>query len=220
MRSRPALTLGVCAATRSLAPAACSGAHETADVGCAATPSSRTTGCPGPAAQQAPPAELEELYVRPRLRGQGISTGLITAAVERVGESGAVEMRIDAEEADVDARRFYERHGFSDRDPDSGSRMLCHLQEVDDPGSVKGLTLPVQPHDRTSTDVQPRPFNRPRRLPRPGPSRRRRPPSPGSNPCGPGRPVPAVCAPGRRAHAWTQAACGRARARRTTRRGR
>jgi len=34
------------------------------------------------------------------------------------------------DESDVDAQRFYRRHGFSDVDPDSGERASYFLQEL------------------------------------------------------------------------------------------
>jgi ribosomal protein S18 acetylase RimI-like enzyme len=40
---------------------------------------------------------------------------------------GALEILINVDADDTAARRFYERHGFSSRDPDSGSEMLCYL---------------------------------------------------------------------------------------------
>jgi hypothetical protein len=39
-------------------------------------------------------------------------------------------MLINVDSDDIDARRFYERHRFSDRDPDSGSVMRCYLLQL------------------------------------------------------------------------------------------
>ena len=33
----------------------------------------------------------------------------------------------------AEARRFYERHGFWDVEPESGSRMLCYVTELVEP---------------------------------------------------------------------------------------
>ena len=74
-------------------------------------------------------AQLEELYVRPALRGRGIGTALLTRALESVS-AGCAECMINVDSDDLGARRFYERHGFSDRDPDSGSVMLCYLRQM------------------------------------------------------------------------------------------
>ena len=75
-------------------------------------------------------AQLEELYVQPGLRGQGVGTALLTTAVQEVGERGGAEMHINVDEVDRDARRFYERHGFTNLQPGTDCRMLCYLREL------------------------------------------------------------------------------------------
>lgn len=77
-----------------------------------------------------PLAQLEELYVRADLRAGGIGTTMITEAVSEVARRGSREMLINVDSDDVDTRRFYERHGFSDLDPDSGSGMRCYLRQL------------------------------------------------------------------------------------------
>jgi GNAT superfamily N-acetyltransferase len=77
-----------------------------------------------------PLAQLEELYIRPRSRGQGIGTALLTAALAGVTERGAIEMHIDVDEIDLGARRFYERHGFVNIEPGTDHRMLFYLREI------------------------------------------------------------------------------------------
>lgn len=77
-----------------------------------------------------PLAQLEELYVRSDLRSDGIGTRILTRARDEVAARGSREMLINVDADDSGARRFYERHGFSDRDPDSGSGMLCYLQQL------------------------------------------------------------------------------------------
>lgn len=76
-------------------------------------------------------AQLEELYVVPALRDQGIGTALLTDAVARVRESGAQEMHINVDEVDTDTRRFYERHHFVNIEPGTDYRMLCYLREFE-----------------------------------------------------------------------------------------
>ena len=44
-----------------------------------------------------------------------------------------VNDNVDLDEVDREARRFYERHGFSNVEPDGGSRMLCYLTELVEP---------------------------------------------------------------------------------------
>ncbi|QIK74959.1 GNAT family N-acetyltransferase [Nocardioides piscis] len=77
-----------------------------------------------------PLAQLEELYVVPSLRDQGIGTALLTDVVRLTRERGAGEMHINVDEVDVDTRRFYERHGFVNIEPGADYRMLCYLQEL------------------------------------------------------------------------------------------
>ena len=74
--------------------------------------------------------QLEELYVVPELRDQGIGTVLLTTAVERIVAKGAAELHINVDEVDVDTRRFYERHGFVNVHPGADYRMLCYLREL------------------------------------------------------------------------------------------
>ena len=77
-----------------------------------------------------PLAQLEELYVRPDLRGRGVGAAIITRSLFEVVARRCEEMLINVDADDLGARRFYERHGFSDRDPDSGSGMRCYLRQL------------------------------------------------------------------------------------------
>lgn len=76
-------------------------------------------------------AQLEELYVVPSLRDQGIGTALLTEAVRIVRERGGAEMHINVDEVDTDTRRFYERHGFVNIEPGADYRMLCYIRELE-----------------------------------------------------------------------------------------
>lgn len=77
-----------------------------------------------------PLAQLEELYVVPHLRDQGIGTQILEAAIAEVIDRGAIEVHINVDEPDVDTRRFYERHGFTNVEASTGERMLCYLREL------------------------------------------------------------------------------------------
>ncbi|PTM85449.1 polyketide cyclase/dehydrase/lipid transport protein [Dietzia psychralcaliphila] len=77
-----------------------------------------------------PLAQLEDLYIRPDLRAAGIGTAVLHRSVSEVRKRGCDEILINVDSDDVDARRFYERHGFSDRDPDTGSGMRCYLRRL------------------------------------------------------------------------------------------
>lgn len=76
-----------------------------------------------------PLAQLEELYVRPRLRDRGIGSALLVSALDDASERNAVEMDINVDEVDTDTRRFYERHGFSNIEAGADYRMLCYIRE-------------------------------------------------------------------------------------------
>ncbi|KAB7745150.1 GNAT family N-acetyltransferase [Nostocoides sp. F2B08] len=77
-----------------------------------------------------PLLQLEELYVRPRLRDGGIGTLIMTRLLELAAEHSAGEIHINVDEVDTDTRRFYERHGFTNIAPGEDYRMLCYIREV------------------------------------------------------------------------------------------
>jgi RimJ/RimL family protein N-acetyltransferase len=60
-------------------------------------------------------AELETLTVLAGQRGKGIGASLLEAAWQRLAELGVEEMAITTTVTNVDAQRFYGRHGFSQR---------------------------------------------------------------------------------------------------------
>ena len=74
-----------------------------------------------------PVAQLEELYVVPDLRDQGIGTQVLDLSRRLVREAGAPEMHINVDEVDLDTRRFYERHGFVNIEAGVDYRMLCYV---------------------------------------------------------------------------------------------
>lgn len=75
-------------------------------------------------------ALLDELYVVPPLRGCGIGSALLEHMIS-VCRSRRVDLiEISVDEGDVDARRFYERHGFSSTEQGSTERSLYYFQEL------------------------------------------------------------------------------------------
>lgn len=56
------------------------------------------------------------------LRPAGVADAALAASRDR----GAEEMHIGVDEVDADARRFYERHGFSNLEPGTSDRMLFY----------------------------------------------------------------------------------------------
>lgn len=75
-------------------------------------------------------ALLDELYVVPRLRGRGIGSAILDRLVSSLRASGVDLIEINVDEGDVDAQRFYERHGFSSTEPGSGERSFYYFQEL------------------------------------------------------------------------------------------
>jgi GNAT superfamily N-acetyltransferase len=74
-----------------------------------------------------PVSQLEELYVVPERRDQGIGTEILALSRRLVGELGSPEMHINVDEVDTDTRRFYERHGFVNIEEGADYRMLCYI---------------------------------------------------------------------------------------------
>ena len=75
-------------------------------------------------------ALLDELYVEPSRRGHGIGTDIIELLVATCRDRGADLIEINVDQADVDAQRFYERHGFAGTDPDTGDRAFYYFCEL------------------------------------------------------------------------------------------
>ncbi len=76
-------------------------------------------------------AYLQELYVVPSLRGQGIGRSLLTEAIELSRERGADGIDLNTGETDTAARGLYESMGFTNREgaPD-GPSMLFYEREI------------------------------------------------------------------------------------------
>lgn len=81
-----------------------------------------------------PVALLDELYVVPHLRSRGIGSAIIDLLVSTARSQGVSLIEINVDEGDVDARRFYERHGFSATEPGSDERALYYSQEMQSDG--------------------------------------------------------------------------------------
>jgi GNAT superfamily N-acetyltransferase len=79
---------------------------------------------------EGPVALLDELYVAPDRRGHGLGGAMIRLLIAEAEAQGfsAIEINVDAQ--DVDAQRFYERHGFSGVDPDTGERAFYYSLEL------------------------------------------------------------------------------------------
>ncbi len=74
---------------------------------------------------------LEELYVVPALRGNGLGRALLDAAMRAARDEGATHMELGTSEDDEAARALYESAGFTNREgrPD-GPVMLFYEREL------------------------------------------------------------------------------------------
>jgi GNAT superfamily N-acetyltransferase len=74
---------------------------------------------------------LEELYVVPDRRGQGVGRALMETALEVAREEGAIHMDLGTGEDDVAARALYEKLGFDNTEgrPD-GSVQYFYEREL------------------------------------------------------------------------------------------
>ncbi|CAN5423505.1 GNAT family N-acetyltransferase [soil metagenome] len=77
-----------------------------------------------------PVALLDELYVAPEHRNGGIGEAILHELEAVVRQRGVELVEINVDEGDVDARRFYERHGFSPVEPDSDEGALYYHREL------------------------------------------------------------------------------------------
>lgn len=77
-----------------------------------------------------PECHLQELYVVPPLRGQGIGRALLTATIELARGAGAAGVDLNTGETDTAARRLYESVGFTNREgsPDGPAMLFYELE--------------------------------------------------------------------------------------------
>lgn len=76
-------------------------------------------------------AYLEELYVVPELRGQGMGRALLDAVIGFARESGADRIDLGTGEDDTAARALYESSGFTNLEKETGgSRMLFYERDL------------------------------------------------------------------------------------------
>jgi ribosomal protein S18 acetylase RimI-like enzyme len=78
-----------------------------------------------------PEAHLQELYVVPARRGEGIGRALMEATIEAAREAGATGIDLGTGETDTAARALYESLGFTNREwePD-GPSMLFYERDI------------------------------------------------------------------------------------------
>ncbi|HEX5540080.1 MAG TPA: GNAT family N-acetyltransferase [Micromonospora sp.] len=79
---------------------------------------------------EGPVATLDELYVRPDLRGQRFGHALLEAACRLARQHGAETLEINVDGEDTDARRFYEAHGFTNIEPGAAEPMFYYYRDL------------------------------------------------------------------------------------------
>ena len=78
---------------------------------------------------QGPVALLDELYVAPAQRGEGLGGAIMAQLLVECRRRGVELVEVNVDESDVDAQRFYGRHGFALVDPDTGERAFYFSRE-------------------------------------------------------------------------------------------
>lgn len=73
---------------------------------------------------------LDELYVVPAVRSRGNGTDLLHAVERLVLDRGGELLEINVDGDDVDARRFYERHGYRNSEVGSEEQLLYYFREL------------------------------------------------------------------------------------------
>lgn len=75
-------------------------------------------------------ALLDELYVVPRLRDQGIGSAVMGLLMSTCRRRGVDLVEINVDEGDTDTQRFYKRHGFRMSEEGSDERAFYFFQEL------------------------------------------------------------------------------------------
>ncbi|GAA5083738.1 GNAT family N-acetyltransferase [Microbacterium yannicii] len=75
-------------------------------------------------------ALLDEMYVAPPARGAGIGGAIVERLIADCRRDGVSAIEINVDAGDVDAQRFYERHGFHGSDPQTEERSYYFFQEL------------------------------------------------------------------------------------------
>ncbi len=76
---------------------------------------------------------LDELYVAPDFRSQGIGSAILDLLHRHARANGIDVIEINVDEGDIDAQRFYERHGYSSIEPDTNERAFYYFRELREP---------------------------------------------------------------------------------------
>jgi GNAT superfamily N-acetyltransferase len=77
-----------------------------------------------------PVAILDELYVRPELRGRRLGSALISGVCDLVRGRGGELIEVNVDGDDTAARRFYAAHGFTNHEADRTDPLLYYYREL------------------------------------------------------------------------------------------
>jgi ribosomal protein S18 acetylase RimI-like enzyme len=77
-----------------------------------------------------PEAYLQELYVVPDHRGEGIGRTLLEATMDAAREAGATGIDLNTGSTDTAARMLYISAGFTNLENDGGTQMLFYEREL------------------------------------------------------------------------------------------
>ncbi|MEH3054663.1 MAG: GNAT family N-acetyltransferase [Patulibacter minatonensis] len=80
-----------------------------------------------------PVAILDELYVVPGRRGEGLGSALLAYTEAMLADHGVAALEINVDSGDTDARRFYERHGYANHEPGATDQLLYYFRELAPP---------------------------------------------------------------------------------------
>ena len=75
----------------------------------------------------APAAFISNVSVVSELRGHGVAAALVADCIERARRAGATTLTLEVATADRAAGRFYEKLGFTERDPEPADRPTTTL---------------------------------------------------------------------------------------------
>src|SRR3954469_18273874 len=75
----------------------------------------------------APEAFISNVSVVSELRGHGVAATLVASCIDRARGMGAATLTLEVATADRAAGRFYEKLGFTDRDPEPADRPTMTL---------------------------------------------------------------------------------------------
>lgn len=73
---------------------------------------------------------LDELYVEPGRRSEGTGSAILALLADHALATGIDAIEINVDEGDVDAQRFYERHGYSGVEPQTNERAFYYFKEL------------------------------------------------------------------------------------------